>query len=464
MLLRSRTPALAPAKCLAAALIVGGLLIAHSPMVYAQTDDAKPLDGQVDQLRTKPAGSGITDQQKLQTMSDPAVVDRLITELKDTDPDVRTQAASRLGEIGAHAIRPLTEALNNPDAKIRAGAITSLTYIAGQSGSDRQDIIRALVGALKRDATAEVRSEAAAALGSLRVRDALDALIDALKDPDPSVRATAAQALADIDDERALGPLRAVAEESARNAVATIEKDHNPSLPAALVSGKHVLWNIDLSREFTARPKWRLVVTEAPEICATSHDALCFMTPSSICFLHDNKSNCEGDTDFVVERAAVVRPNKAPRRPLLVLEYHPDVPTSGGSVVTTTVRAYRPDLDAFTIVFSGKSSHNNSEETRLVIDGPLAGDIIVSHQPLRPPWRYGITVYRPSASGKYVRLLDFLSRDGGGSPLAVIDEDMPEILQRLHLWKPGDAPPIPPKMPARCSKIVMQENGVESCS
>ena len=51
---------------------------------------------------------------------------------------------------------------------------------------------------------------------------------------------------------------------------------------------------------------------------------------------------------------------------------------------------------------------------------------------------------------------------GDGNPLAVIDSEMPETLRRLGLWKEGDALPVPPRMPQRCTLLVMRK-GVEWC-
>ena len=51
---------------------------------------------------------------------------------------------------------------------------------------------------------------------------------------------------------------------------------------------------------------------------------------------------------------------------------------------------------------------------------------------------------------------------GDGNPLAVIDSEMPEILLRLHLRRPGDPLPVPPAMPATCHRLEMRD-GVEWC-
>ncbi len=44
----------------------------------------------------------------------------------------------------------------------------------------------------------------------------------------------------------------------------------------------------------------------------------------------------------------------------------------------------------------------------------------------------------------------------------IIDSEMPTILQRLGLWKPGDAVPMPARRPDGCGALVMR-NGVAWC-
>lgn len=90
--------------------------------------------------------------------------------LKDTNSEVRRNAAWALGEIGYK------------------GAITSL--------------IKSL-----RDKDPKVREEAAYALGKIKDNSATEKLICALSDKDPEVRGYAAWALGRIKDKRAIGPL-----------------------------------------------------------------------------------------------------------------------------------------------------------------------------------------------------------------------------------------------------------------
>jgi hypothetical protein len=60
------------------------------------------------------------------------------------------------------------------------------------------------------------------------------------------------------------------------------------------------------------------------------------------------------------------------------------------------------------------------------------------------PYAYWIAVSRLGAGG-YAQALRYRSatRYGDGNPLSVIDSEMPNILQRLGLWRSGSPPPLP---------------------
>jgi len=111
-------------------------------------------------------------------------------------------------------------------------------------------------------------------------------------------------------------------------------------------------------------------------------------------------------------------------------------------------------------VFLNVTGRNNNEATRFVERGPLTGDVIVDYPTEDAPYTYWIEVYRAGKSGQYARILRYRGRTGyaDGNRLAVADSEMPEILQHLELWKPGDALPVPAQMPQGCSKLFMRQN------
>jgi hypothetical protein len=108
---------------------------------------------------------------------------------------------------------------------------------------------------------------------------------------------------------------------------------------------------------------------------------------------------------------------------------------------------------------------NENQAARFVESGPLRGDIIVDY-PTFNGSHYWIEVYRPGPSERYVRVLRYRSHTGygDGNGLAVADSEMPEILRRLGLWRPGGA--LPPPLffsGAECPHRVMRK-GEEWCS
>jgi hypothetical protein len=115
-------------------------------------------------------------------------------------------------------------------------------------------------------------------------------------------------------------------------------------------------------------------------------------------------------------------------------------------------------------VFFNVTGRNNNQETRFIESGPLIGDLIVAYPTDNAPFTYWVEIYERNGSGGYERLLRYRGKTvyGDGNPLAVIDSEMPEILRSLKLWAPGQALPVPPRMPAMCTRLFMRK-GVEWC-
>lgn len=160
---------------------------------------------------------------------------RLGRELRDADPAVRraaVDALAALDEVGGDS--PLTAALGDDDWQIRRLAVAGLVHRPGA------DLARSLVAALRdghrdfnllssaiklltvtgidaaaalvallADADADVRIQAALALGSQRHPEAVEALLQALGDPDVNVRFHAIEALGKIGAPVAVEPLAA---------------------------------------------------------------------------------------------------------------------------------------------------------------------------------------------------------------------------------------------------------------
>jgi HEAT repeat protein len=113
------------------------------------------------------------------------------------NPDVRYHAARTLCVIGPPAVPDLAEALTNPNPDVRWNAAVVLGRI--DLGDQTVVAVRALIQALGDPSVSYYAGEALGRIGSAdaigEMGVALPAVIAALKDPDPRVRASAATAL-----------------------------------------------------------------------------------------------------------------------------------------------------------------------------------------------------------------------------------------------------------------------------
>jgi HEAT repeat protein len=124
--------------------------------------------------------------------------------VKDTSPEVRAAAASalnRLNSVGPNG--ELALALSDGDATVRLSALRAAVRVQGFT-----DV--AAVARLVSDSSVEVRRHAASALGSMRAKDSVAALIaltSLAQESDAVTRAEAAHALGLIGDKAALDAL-----------------------------------------------------------------------------------------------------------------------------------------------------------------------------------------------------------------------------------------------------------------
>jgi HEAT repeat protein len=122
-------------------------------------------------------------------------VELLIAALSAVDSDVRRAAAEKLGQIkDVHAIEPLSALLGDSNSQVRLAAAEALHKL---SWEPKAVTTAALYCIAKREWNYCVR------LGN----SAVEPLIAALGDADSSVCQDAAKALAQIGDQRALGPI-----------------------------------------------------------------------------------------------------------------------------------------------------------------------------------------------------------------------------------------------------------------
>lgn len=97
----------------------------------------------------------------------------------------------------------LLKALKSKSAKTRSSAISDLARIGAIKASDAREAIPQIVELLKKDKDADVRRAAAEALGRMDPdsKQAVPALLEAMKDKTPTVRTAAATALGQFPSE-----------------------------------------------------------------------------------------------------------------------------------------------------------------------------------------------------------------------------------------------------------------------
>lgn len=126
----------------------------------------------------------------------PAVPYLRTTASWDDNHLVRQRAIAALRDMGDTAVPPLIAALADDDAAVRTEAAYVFSHLTAQA----KQAVPNLIEALTNDAEPKVRRYAARTLGFLGTagKDAVPALLVALKEPDPIVRAEAAEALGRI--------------------------------------------------------------------------------------------------------------------------------------------------------------------------------------------------------------------------------------------------------------------------
>lgn len=251
-----------------------------------------------------------------------------------------------------------------------------------------------------------------------------------------------------------------------------------------------VIAHLDLTKPFDTKSRWTLVIGKQPDEESTAENGVGDRQGAiSVCFVKNADPDCSeamflatyrqqnialapGERPFYGLFAnQVVYSGPGKTVPLLVIKTCTMPGANGNCGVSTFLFDYDRRADEFRTVFSNVTGRNNNQETRFIEAGPLLGAVIVADPyggappPTRVnPYGYSVEVYRRDAAGRYARVLAYRGRTsyGDGNLLAVIDSEMPETLRRLGLWKTGDAMPVPPTMPAGCTRLVMRK-GVEWC-
>lgn len=235
-----------------------------------------------------------------------------------------------------------------------------------------------------------------------------------------------------------------------------------------------VVSHIDLTETFGTATQWTFVAVQdggQPAEDFEDHGpiVLCLVKAvSPDCALHLYE-HVRGDmpwfdTPYHLFAGSVVYANPNKSSPLLFLKVCGAVSGDGDCGIATALYKYDKGTDHFIGVFQNLTRRNNNQATRFVESGPLQGDVIVNNPTENAPYTYWLEVYRAGDSGKYDRILRYRGLTGysDGNPLAVADSEMPEILRRLGLWKPGDPLPVPAHLPKGCHDLFMR-HGEEWC-
>jgi HEAT repeat protein len=162
--------------------------------------------------------------------NDPRAIDFLLEQLTSNAPNVRTTAVRALGESNSsQAVDPLITLLNDGNKDVRRDAVTSLGKIhdpravqplilvlsksKGDAATQALAALREFRDPREIPALIEIL-QAPSYYGDAVIKDliafgpvAVTPLLDALRDPTPRVRQSAAAVLAAINDPRALAPL-----------------------------------------------------------------------------------------------------------------------------------------------------------------------------------------------------------------------------------------------------------------
>jgi hypothetical protein len=211
---------------------------------------------------------------------------------------------------------------------------------------------------------------------------------------------------------------------------------------------------VELAKAFGARSPWRLVATQGPPTEDYGGDPapgaiqLCLQKGAGPCALDltpPQTASGPGWDPHYLSVAKPVYPKGAAAPPLLMIVTASLHAGDGGQLVVTQLFRYDRAADVFARVVAHSVGTNNNEEVRFVASGPLAGDVITAEPTEDAPYAYWIEIDALTPAYAYKPVLRYRSatRYGDGNPLAVIDSEMPNTLQRLGRWKPGAPLPLP---------------------
>src|ERR1035441_588518 len=261
-----------------------------------------------------------------------------------------------------------------------------------------------------------------------------------------------------------------------------IDKAVISKLSAQFGINSTVVTHLDLTQPFQTKSKWSLVAAKQPDEESSATDGLGEREGAiSLCFVENDEPDCSEEMFLAKYREEKISFDSGPGPfyelfasdvvfsgpgrtvPLLRIKSCTTRGANGNCGVSTFLFAYDRKAERFRVVFFNMMGRNNNQEARFVEKGPLLGSVIVAYPTNDAPFTYFVEVYKRNSDSEYSQVLRYRGNThyGDGNPLAVIDSEKPETLQRLGLWKTGDALPVPPRMPRGCT-LVMRK-GLEWC-
>jgi HEAT repeat protein/beta-lactamase regulating signal transducer with metallopeptidase domain len=182
-------------------------------------DDPRAVPGLIDALKDSDAEVRAGAARALGSLEDKRAVPGLVAALKDGNKDVREAALSALHSMPEEVPdEAILGAIGDSDPDVRAAAIgLALHRIQSSDEEENAKPDPRYVSAFTRllsDPTADIRQQAAEALGSSHLREAPAGLLAAAKDKNADVRQAVAGALGRIGDARAVPTLKEMLQDS----------------------------------------------------------------------------------------------------------------------------------------------------------------------------------------------------------------------------------------------------------
>lgn len=178
----------------------------HAAKTCGEIKDARAVDLLIAACRDRDGAVKSAVAEALGKIGDPGAVPALIKLFKDSSKTVRETAGTALVAIGKPSVGPLIDSFQDKDFVVRCHAARALggmtsDYQTGRSWVRESRVVEALIEALK-DPDRAVREDATIALGMIGDPRAIEALLEAMKDG--AVKRHAIMSLGMIGDARAL--------------------------------------------------------------------------------------------------------------------------------------------------------------------------------------------------------------------------------------------------------------------